>query len=142
MLIHKIDVAKLQLDTAINLFLDDIDFISSLTLAGASEEISGKLLERVGKDSMLKKLHAWYKDTLGEEIKYDEFAKKANLARNCLKHSHVKEEDTLEIYKWEAVQMIMRAMINYKELAGVPSEPMNKMAGWIEVNKDIYSTIK
>jgi hypothetical protein len=142
MLIHKIDVAKLQLDTAINLFLDDIDFISSLTLAGASEEISGKLLERAGKNSMLKKLHAWYEDTSGEEIKYGEFAQKANLARNCLKHSNVKDEDELEIYKWEAVQMIMRAMTNYKELAGVPTETMKKMAGWIETNKDIYATIE
>lgn len=140
MLIHKIEVAKLQLDTAINLFLDDVDFISSLTLAGASEEILGKLLEREGKDSMLKKLHSWYEDTSGEEIKYGEFAQKANLARNCLKHATIKEEDELEIYKWEAVQMIRRAMTNYKELTGNPTETMLKMAVWIENNKDIYES--
>jgi len=142
MIIHKVKVAKLQLDTAINLFLDDIDFISSLTLAGASEEILGKLLERDGIDSMLKKLHTWYCETSGVEIKYGEFARRANLARNCLKHAAVKEEDELEIYKWEAVQMIMRAMTNYNELAGEPSETMKKMAGWIEANKDIYETIE
>ena len=142
MIIHKIEVARLQLDTAINLFLDDVDFISSLTLAGASEEILGKLLEREGKDSMLKKLNSWYEDTSSEKIKYGEFAKRANLARTCLKHAPVKEEDELEIYKWEAVQMIMRAMTNYKELAGEASETMNKMAGWVNDNKDIYETIE
>ena len=142
MIINKIEIAKMQLDTAINLFLSDTDFISSLTLAGASEEISGKLLERDGNDSMLKKLHAWYEETSGEEIKYAEFAQKANLARNCLKHASVKEEDELEIYRWETVQMIMRAMTNYKELTGEPSEKMKEMAAWIQENKDTYQTIE
>ena len=132
----------MQLDTAIDLFLSDTDSISSLTLAGASEEILGKLLERDGKDSMLKNLHAWNEETSGERIKYGEFAQKANLARNCLKHASVKEEDELEIYKWETVQMIMRAMTNYRELEGEPSEKMNEMAAWITKNKDTYQTIE
>ena len=132
----------MQLDTAIDLFLSDTDSISSLTLAGASEEILGKLLERDGKDSMLKKLHAWYEKTSGEEIKYGEFAQKANLARNTLKHALIKEEDELEIFKWETIQIIMRAMTNYKELTGEPSDKMKEMAGWIEKNKDTYQTIE
>jgi len=140
-IIHKTEIARLQLDTAIDLFLDDADFISSLTLAGASEEISGKLLEREGKDSMLKQLHSWYEETSGEKIAYGEFAKRTNLARNCLKHATVKEEDELEIYRWEAVQMIMRAMTNYKELMGKPSEAMEKMAEWLHENEGIYETL-
>lgn len=142
MIINKIEIARLQLDTAINLFLEDTDFISSLTLAGASEEILGKILEREGKDSLLKKLHSWYEETSGEEIKYGEFAKKANLARNCLKHASIKEEVELEIFKWEAVQMIMRAMTNYKELTDKPSKSMLKMAEWLEENKDTYETME
>jgi len=142
MVIDKISIARIQLDTAISLFLSDTDFISSLTLAGASEEILGKLLERDGNDSTLKKLHAWYEETSGEEIKYSEFAQKANLARNCLKHASVMEEDEIEIYKWEAVNMIMRAMTNYKELTNEPSKIMNEMANWIQENKETYETIE
>ena len=142
MIINKIEIARMQLDTAIGLFLSGTDSISSLTLAGASEEILGKLLERDGEDSMLKNLHAWYEETSGEEIKYCEFAQKTNLAKNCLKHASVKEEDELEIYKWETIQMIMRAMTNYKELTGEPSEKMKAMAAWIIKNKDTYQTIE
>ena len=40
MVINKIEIARMQLDTAISIFLSGTDFISSLTLAGASEEIS------------------------------------------------------------------------------------------------------
>ena len=95
----------MQLDTTISLFLSDTDFISSLSLAGASEEISGMLLERDGNDNMLMKLHAWYEEISGEKIKYGEFAQKTNLAQNCLKHASVKEEgDELEIYKWKPLR--------------------------------------
>ena len=142
MIINKIEIAKIQLDRAINLFLDHDDFISALTLAGASEEISGKFLEREGKDSLLKKLHAWYEEKFGTNIKYGDFAKKANLARNSLKHATLKEEDSVEIFRWEAVQMIMRAMTNYKELTDKPTETMNRMAKWIEDNKGKYETLE
>ena len=142
MIISKIEIARMQLDTAIDLFLSDTDSISSLTLAGASEEILGKLLERDGEDSILKMLHAWYEETSGENIKYGEFAQKANLARNCLKHASIKEEDELEIYTWETIAVIMRAMINYKELTNEPSEKMMRMADWIKKNKDTYQTIE
>lgn len=44
----KLEAAKHQLAVAIQLFLDE-DYLSSLTLAGAAEEILGKLSMRAGK---------------------------------------------------------------------------------------------
>lgn len=44
----KFEVAVSQLDQAIRLFLEG-DHLSSLTLAGAAEEMLGKLSERAGK---------------------------------------------------------------------------------------------
>ena len=41
MTLTKLEVATRQLDAAIRLFLED-DYLSSLTLAGAAEEILGK----------------------------------------------------------------------------------------------------
>ena len=44
----KLQVAEHQLDAAIRLYLNADDFVSAITLAGAAEEILGKLLERRG----------------------------------------------------------------------------------------------
>lgn len=142
MKLSKVEFARLQLDTAIDLFLEDKDFVSALTLAGAGEEITGKLLERKGEKNLLQKLHAWFQETTGETIKYGEFARRANQARNALKHTNNEEEDQLKIYRWETVQMIMRAMTNYRELVGEPSDKMKIMAGWIIKNKDKYENLE
>ena len=48
MKLHKTEIARHQIDTAIDLFLEDKDFISALTLAGVGEELTGKLIERAG----------------------------------------------------------------------------------------------
>jgi hypothetical protein len=142
MKLHKTEIARHQIDTAIDLFLEDKDFISALTLAGAGEELTGKLIERAGGENMLQKLHAWYEKTTGEEIKFGEFAKNTNFTRNTLKHANNAEEDELELQRWETVQMIMRAMTNYKELVGEPSEKMKVMAGWIAKNKGAYENME
>ena len=142
MKLHKIEIAQRQIDTAIDLFLDDKDFVSALTLAGAGEEITGKLLDRKGWKNMLQKLHAWYQEATGEKMEFTEFSRKTNLARNALKHANSPEEDEVEIQRWEAVQMIMRAMTNYKELVGSPSDKMKVMAGWIAKNKGKYENME
>lgn len=140
--LRKIEIAQRQIDTAIDLFLDDKDFVSALTLAGAGEEITGKLLDRKGEKNMLQKLHTWYQETTGVQMEYGEFAKNTNLARNTLKHANSPEEDEVEIQRWEAVQMIMRAMTNYKELVGNPSDKMKLMASWIAKNKGKYENME
>ena len=48
---NKEDIAKQQLETATWLFLNKIDFASTITLAGASGEILNKILEFRGKQS-------------------------------------------------------------------------------------------
>ena len=50
----KQEVAIHQLDRAIDLFTQEQDIICATTLAGASEEIFGKLLEEIGGQSWLK----------------------------------------------------------------------------------------
>ena len=44
--LSNLDVAERQLERAIALFLDEEDYVSALTLAGAAEEILGKLLNK------------------------------------------------------------------------------------------------
>ncbi|CAN7782384.1 hypothetical protein LJR296_008107 [Cupriavidus necator] len=58
--IKKLEVATVQLDAAIRLFLER-DYLSSLTLAGAAEEILGKLSSRAGLDNAVDFVVDFYK---------------------------------------------------------------------------------
>ena len=49
----KQQVAEHQLERALRLFLDERDYVSAITLAGASEEILGRLLAKEGKEHAL-----------------------------------------------------------------------------------------
>ncbi|MFM0742254.1 hypothetical protein PQQ51_33975, partial [Paraburkholderia xenovorans] len=59
-IIPKLEVATLQLDMAIRLFLER-DYVSSLTLAGAAEEILGKLSKRAKLDNAVDFVLNFYK---------------------------------------------------------------------------------
>ena len=142
MQLHKTEIAKREIETAIDMFLSDSDFISVLTLAGAAEDILGALLRRGGQRPMLEQLHAWYQETTKAEISFGEFARKANLGRNTLKHATNAEEDVIEIFRWEAVQMLMRALYNWKALGHEPTDRMLKFNNWLHEHRDSYETLE
>lgn len=56
-MISKIDAAKRQLDTAIKLFFENVDPISSYALAAASLEITDDLFSK-NKDDILRREYA------------------------------------------------------------------------------------
>ena len=124
MTLRKTEIAKREIETAIDLFLKDLDFVSALGLAGAAEEILGVLLRRAGKPNMLEQLHEWYKATNGHDITFQDFARNANFTRNTLKHATSSTEDEVEIHRWETVQMLMRALYNWKVLGLEPTAKM------------------
>jgi hypothetical protein len=49
----KLQLAEHQLERALKLFLEEKDYVCAITLAGVSEEILGKLLEKDGKEHAL-----------------------------------------------------------------------------------------
>ncbi len=49
----KLEIAVHQLERAIKLYLDEKYYISTITLAGASEEILGKIIESAGGETDL-----------------------------------------------------------------------------------------
>ena len=61
---QKVEIGVKQLETAIDMYIDKKDYISAITLAGAAEEVLGKLAERKGhktakkdlSDALLKKV--------------------------------------------------------------------------------------
>ena len=53
--IRYIDIATCQVERAVTLYLDSADYISAITLAGAAEEILGKMAKKSKKDKRIRK---------------------------------------------------------------------------------------
>lgn len=120
-----LEIAHRQLERSIELFLDRRDYISALTLAGAAEEILGKLLREEGKTHWLDEITTGALKLLGfdgeapqsPEAKQagKEIANISNYYRNRCKHfsdvDHV--AFTVDV---QAAEMIDRAISNYWQL--------------------------
>ena len=100
--IHKIEIAKRQLDVAIDILRSDGDYLAIITLAmvGHLEQLDVKL-------------------TGGRPYKV--FNHEINGIRNALKHANFPDEDEIEVEHCDAVAMLSRAVTNYILLGGAES---------------------
>jgi len=133
-MLTKLEVAVLQLDQAIRLFLEG-DHLSSLTLAGAAEEILGKFCEREGKPVSIEKIiafHWGYTDPdLSDKERRKILLEVLNRARNAVKHANNPDEATFDLEPDFALQMIMRAMPMAHNL-GLSASREAEMVRWIK----------
>lgn len=118
---EKADIARSQLDTAIRLFREGEDLFAVITLAGAAEEILGRLIEEAGGENSLEALRdasvrihqALFQETRAAKV----FAERANRARNALKHHTLGVDSTVTLdLEREAIDMVDRAISNYWRL--------------------------
>lgn len=116
----KLEVAQHQLERALRLFFEEADYVSAITLAGASEEILGKLLELQGKQHALGGLVetcvAIGRALHNEEWSRKEFVGRSNYFRNGLKH--YADGETITVSKEVAVEILDRAINNLWSLTG------------------------
>jgi hypothetical protein len=126
----KQEIAELQLDRAIRIFLDEEDFISAITLAGAAEEILGELLERQGKTSSLTAIVnecVHLGKAIGYEWKVGTFKQMMNFFRNEMKHHHKDEGfDNMPVPVEAVHEIINRAAENLRRLTGTQSEQVQR----------------
>lgn len=117
--IKKIEIAIVQLETSISLF-EQKNYISSLTLAGAAEEILGALLKQCGKSDIVTELEEVLKKGLkSEDTKKNIRYEYLNKARNQTKHANRADENIVNIdYENEATCLISRAIVNLNKLTG------------------------
>ncbi len=111
-------IAVTQLETALHLFGEEQDLFSALTLAGAAEEILGRLVSGEGKETSLESLKnaalGMYQHLFGETVDPSVFVNRANRARNSLKHLGSPKQPTIVLdVREEAVDMLNRAIDNY-----------------------------
>jgi hypothetical protein len=135
----KLEAATRQLDTAIRLFFEG-DYLSSLTLAGAAEEILGSLSRRAGKQTAIAAIAAHHRNDTDPNLSDEQHAKVistvANRPRNAAKHANDPDEDGVEVDPAYALQMIMRAMPMHHGLGVTSTELMNQMNEWIRAHPE------
>lgn len=126
------------MDVALLLFIEG-DYLSSLTLAGAAEEILGKLCEREGKPVAVDSVIAFHwKDTdpaLTDKERRAVLLGVLNSARNAVKHANDPNETHFVVEQIFPLQMIMRAMPMARTLGLTPTSEA-KMVAWIRAHPD------
>jgi hypothetical protein len=139
--ISKLSLALVQLQTAIDLFLNDRNYICALTLAGAAEEILGKLAEQVENTNACKELYSTVKSTLKLNIPPKKIGWHLNYYRNELKHFDIEENENLEIdIEAEAAHFILRALVNIEMHGKDKISNSETFIAWVLQNRpDIIS---
>jgi hypothetical protein len=132
----KKEIAKRQIDTAIEIFLAGKDYLSAVTLAGAGEEILGKLLIRHSKKNMVAYLKELDK-RLSEGREFKIVNREINGFRNSLKHANNEAEDEIDVAEGQehAIAMLSRSLTNYASFEGRLSEKMEQFLQWLRDNK-------
>ena len=140
MQISKLEVASQQLNVAIRLFLEG-DYLSSLTLAGAAEEILGKLSKRAGEPLAIEEIvtYHWH-DTdpvLSDTERRKVISEVLNRGRNQAKHANDPNETHFDVEQIWPLQMIMRAMPMAKGLGSHIANEMD-MVHWIDSHPEAF----
>lgn len=135
--ITKSEIAQVQLVQAIELFVSE-KFLPSITLAGAAEEILGRLIAIQGDDPVIEDAFSEIqriRDITGLSVMGDKSKKEIingwNSVKNNLKHHNESENDFIVLNVFdEAYWMIKRALINANKL-GVPICNQIDFDNWI-----------
>jgi hypothetical protein len=136
MKLHKKEIAKRQIDTAIELFLAGKDYLSVVTLAGSGEEILGQLLVRHSKKNTVDYLKELDRRLSGgREFKI--VNQEINGFRNSLKHANDEEEDEISVAEGQehAIAMLARAINNYALFEERVSKKMAQFLQWLRDNR-------
>ena len=124
-------IALRQLETALRLYFEGEDYYSAITLAGASEEVFGRLLKEENSenalDSLKKDVSSIYEMLFAKALDEKWTIKRANEARNVLKHWSPGEPKVVEFdAPEEAKDMLDRAIRNYYRLTGNHTSKMQQ----------------
>lgn len=128
----KLEAAEAQLERALKLYLENSDYLSAITLAGAAEEPLGKMLEKAGEKHSLHIDSSAVVQThlllLNEDLQRKDAISTINVVRDWLKHFTDGKDGEFDA-KEEAFRIIGRAVDNYIRLTGHESELMSRFRG-------------
>lgn len=130
-----LDIARVQLEKSVVLYMSEGDYISAITLAGAAEEILGKMVKFSGKKNALaqevevglelNEIFSGCPDL--RELSANEIIAEAVFWRNRMKHLDVSTLTGVLLDDKEAAKdLIERALKNYEALGQQLSAEMIK----------------
>ena len=125
--LNRRQIADIQLDRAIELFLDDCDYVSAITLAGPAESLyageAGRRFPKKDHDRIairwVTKTYQWIERLLGSEIDQTLAISIVNAQRDAFKH-YQDGSDVKADFIYAAWLMIERATENCRLLGGNP----------------------
>ena len=135
----KLEIASRQLEMALTIFNSGGGPFSALTLAGAAEEVFGKFVKKNGEPAAIDHLADSYIHLKavhsGEVPSKSEACSRINSAKNSVKHMNLVGDEYVYLDpKWEAHEMIMRCIVNFKlleqPLTNAMIEFLNKDSQW------------
>ena len=133
--ISKLDAAMHQLNLAITLFLGG-DYLASLTLAGAAEDILGGLCKAAGKPSAAEFIANYHEKDVDPAVpagkRLGVVFTVMNRARNAAKHADRPDENTVDVDQMHPLQMLMRAIPMCVALGVKPSDKIKRMVRWVK----------
>ena len=136
-------LAEIQIFRAIKVLEEENDPVSTLTLAGAAEEILGNMLRARGQKPAFDSVVEWNEEmwsfaaAKAKEQGYflnvpdlKEIKRRVNRTRNELKHI-CEGKPVAAYYRWNAEEMLRRAIVNYYCLYG-RHPPQKTIVRWFE----------
>lgn len=131
------EVALVQLDRAIDLFLTEQDFISTVTLACAAEGILGEYIKEKGQEPHAEQLKVALRDSVLpnhtlKEINDDY----VNRARNFFKHKHRALDERFPFEpETEAICALVRSIGNAALVTEAVSDAAVSFFKWLKANR-------
>ena len=136
---HKHDVAKLQLQTAVDIFLRGLDRSSVITLAGAASGILDTLVKRAGKEPFVDYARRVDQHIVGHTPKRKSYSHHIEKKLGVIAHKHLSSDDSetvdLDLEKM-AVDALNRAIADYITLNGQDEPFVRAFLGWAWKNTD------
>lgn len=136
---HKSELARLQLQTAVEIFLSGMDRSSVITLAGAASGILDTLVKKAGKEPFVDYARRVHLIQKGSTPKRQSFAHHINKWLGIVAHKHLSKDDaeTVELdLEKQAADSLIRAITDYIALNGQDESFVRAFLQWTWVNKD------
>ena len=136
---HKFDVARSQLVTATEIFLNQRHFSSVITLAGAASGILDELVRRAGKEPFVDYACRVHRELAGRTPPRKSYFHHIEKRLGISAHKHLSDKDSptvkLDLEK-QALDALLRAIADYITLNGQDEPFVKAVLQWTWVNSD------
>jgi hypothetical protein len=136
---HKFDIARAQLETAVDMFLRGLSYHSVITLAGAASGILSGLVRAAGKETFVDYARRVHESMQGSMPKRDSYAHHIEKMLGISAHKHMSETDSDSVeldVEQLAANALARAIADYVTLNGQDEPFVKAYLQWAWMNKD------